>query len=138
MVAFTVTAPVVLEKRGSEEVAVIVTLPRFTPVMVGWVAGAVWPAAIVTEPGEIVTLLGSLLTSVTVTAPVGTVPVSVTGNGTLCPNPRVEFEGTTTCPGFVTVTLAVALLTFASPEVAVTVAVPAVVPCIVTVTFTLF
>src|SRR5215467_8746282 len=72
----------------------------------------------------IVTLDVSLLESVTVTPPGGAGVPKLIGNAAVCPNPNVGLAGRLMAPGDVTVTLAVALATFASPEVAVIVAVP--------------
>jgi len=76
--AATLTVCVPVWKPGAE--ALIEADPKFTPVTVGWVAGCVCPAAIVTVPGEIVSFVGSLLVSVTVTPPCGAAVGSVTGN----------------------------------------------------------
>src|SRR4051812_3660354 len=70
----------------------------------------------------------SLETSVTVTPPTGAGVPRLIGNAAVCPSPRVGLEGRTIAPGEVTVTLAVAFATLASPEVAVIVAVPAAFP----------
>ena len=67
------------------EVAVIVALPKLRPVTVGWIAGVVWPAAMVTEASEIDTRAGSLLTSAMVVL-AGAGPESVTGKGSVCPD----------------------------------------------------
>jgi hypothetical protein len=85
--------------------------------------------------GDIVSFAASLLTSVTVTPPGGAGVPNVIGNGAVCPSPTVAFDGRPMAPGNVTVTLAVALATPTSPEVAVIVAVPT--PLAVTGTFML-
>ncbi len=62
--------------------ALIVAVPKFTPVICGGAAGAVAPAAMNTMAGAIVTFDGSLLVKVTVTPPPGAGADKVTGNGT--------------------------------------------------------
>jgi hypothetical protein len=83
----------------------------------------VCPAAIVTLAGEIVTLLGSLLESETVTLPAAACG-SVTANGVLCPSPTVVFEGSPIAPAVTTVTFAVVLGIFGAAVLAVIVLEP--------------
>lgn len=87
--------------------AVMVADPRLTPVMDGGVAGAVWPARMVMLAGEIVTLVGSLLTRPIVRS-AGAAVVKVTGNATEAAKPTVGLDGSVTVSGAVTATLAVA------------------------------
>src|SRR5215216_2903106 len=81
-----------------------------------------------TLAGEMVRIAVLLLASVTVTPPAGAGEPRLIGYAALCPSPIVRLEGRLIAPGEVTVTLAVALATPASPEVAVSVAVPTAFP----------
>src|SRR5438045_1182077 len=102
-------------------VAVMVAVPAPTPVT--------GMTSVVKElPGEIDSVEVLLLKSVTVTPPKGAGDPRVIGKPVVCPRPTVGFCGRTMAPGDVTVTLAVAFATVASPEVAVIVAVPGAFP----------
>jgi hypothetical protein len=92
-------------------VAVMFALPMLTPVIVGWVVGADWPAAMLTVGGEIVTLLASLLCRVTVRAVGAGVP-RVTENIAVPPKFTAALDGSVMVPGDVTVTVAVASAIF--------------------------
>lgn len=108
--------------------AVMLAVPRLTPVICACCAGCVAPAAIVTLEGEIVTRAVLLLVSVIVTPPVGAGAASVTGNEVDCPTPTVTPVGRPIPPALCTVTLAVALTTLAALELAVMTADPAATP----------
>src|SRR5947209_5994344 len=86
----------------------MVVVPRLPPVICGWDAGAVWPAAIATVPGFTVTFSGSALVRVTVTPGAGAGEDRLTANGTTTLGPTVTLGGTTRAPGAATVTVAVA------------------------------
>jgi hypothetical protein len=107
----------------------------FIPVAVGCVAGVVWPAAIVTLAGEIASFVGSLLSSVTVTPPVGAGEPRLTVTGTDALSPTLRLAGRLMAPGAVTVILAVAFGMFGVVVEAVIVAEPGATG--VTATFTL-
>jgi hypothetical protein len=62
--------------------AVIVVVPKFTPVACGWTAGCVCPAGITIFAGAIVTFDVSALESATVTPPVGAADDNRIANGT--------------------------------------------------------
>lgn len=87
--------------------APIVADPKFSPVMVGCWAGAVAPCAIDTVALDTLTLEGSLLVSVRVSAE-GAGVDNVTGNGTVWPSPKPGAAGSVMVPRIWTVTLAVA------------------------------
>lgn len=98
-VAFVVVTPV--------PDTVMLEEPIFMPVIFGWVAGAVWPARIVTDAGETVTLVWSLLASPIVKF-TGAALASVIGNATFAPSPTLGLDGRLTVTGPATVTLDVA------------------------------
>ena len=74
------------------------TVPMFTPVTWGCVAGVVAPAAIVTVDGDTVTLVVSELARVTVTPPVGAGEGSVMGNAIDWVKLTTTFDGVPTVP----------------------------------------
>lgn len=78
----------------------------FAPEIIGWEAGTVCPAGMVTVPGEILTLLESLLCSVMVTGEDGAAD-SATAIGAVWPNARVAVLGKVTDPAAATVTFRV-------------------------------
>jgi len=86
--------------------ALMFAVPRPTPVTIGWDAGVVCPAPMVTVDGEIVTFEASLLFRVTVT-PEGVAVESETANTADCPSPTVTLEVRLIPPSVVTVTFAV-------------------------------
>jgi hypothetical protein len=86
------------------------------------------PAAIVTVAGEMLTLFESLLTSVTVTPPVGAGPGSVTWNAADWPRATLTFEGSRIAPLPCTVTVAVPFETFGETVLAVIVVDPTATP----------
>jgi hypothetical protein len=114
--------------------AVMLAEPGPTPVICGCAAGSVCPAAISTEAGVMLTLVGSLLVKATVTPPVGAGADKLIGNGTVCPRPTEMFEGRLIPPDTVTVTFAVAPVTPGVLVLAVMVAEPVEFPVIGTVT----
>src|ERR1035437_7289814 len=92
-------------------VALMFTAPKLTPVIVGCVPGADWPAAMVTRAGESVTLLVSLLASAMVTrATAG--DNRVTGKLAVWHTPQLALAGKLISPVIETVTFVVA---FAMP-----------------------
>jgi hypothetical protein len=93
--------------------ALIFAEPRLTPVMVGCVAGAVWPAKMVIVAGETVSFVVSLLASAIVKS-VGAALARVTGKVTVAPKPTAGAEGRVKLTGDVTVTLAVESAMFGS------------------------
>lgn len=109
-------------------------MPSLTPVTVGCVGGAVWPAAMITLAGDMVSVLGSLLDNATVTF-AGAACGSVTGNVAVLPSPTVVLEGSPMAPAVTTVILAVAFGMFGAAVLAVMVAEPK--PTAVTSTFAL-
>lgn len=80
--------------------------PTATPVIVGWVAGLVDPAGIVTVAGEIVRVVVSELLKLTVTPPVGAAVDKLIGNVTVCRFPTEAEAGTFTVPALTTFTVA--------------------------------
>jgi hypothetical protein len=87
--------------------AVMLALPTFAPLTTGWLAGAIWPAAMDTVAGEKPTVVGSELERVTVTPPAGAASGRVIGNGVDAPSPAVTPEGRPIGPAETTVTFAV-------------------------------
>ena len=77
------------------------------PCTTGWVVGVVWPAAIETVAGVTLTLVGSALVSVTVTA-LADATGRVTAKGADPPSPMVTGAGRPIGPPVTTVTFAVA------------------------------
>jgi hypothetical protein len=63
----------------------MLAVPRLTPVTCGCDAGVVSPARIVTDAGDTVTFVVSLLLSVTVTPPAGAGAGKVTVSAADCP-----------------------------------------------------
>ena len=110
MVALTLTFPVPATK--PVPVALTAVEPSSTPVMVGWVAGAVAPWAIDTLDAESVATPGTATTRFTVTAENAGVD-RVTGKATVAPGARLVVAGRMIWPGAsaVTVTVTGALLT---------------------------
>jgi hypothetical protein len=110
--------------------------PRLTPVTVGCVVGAVWPAGMVTLDGEIVTLDVLLLDRLTVTPPAGAAAGRVIANGVVWPKFTVVVPvGVPIVPALVTVTFSVVSTMFGEELAWITVE-PAETP--VTATVTLF
>jgi hypothetical protein len=105
-------------------VALMFTAPKLTPVTVGCVPGADWPAAMVTLAVESVTLLLSLLASAMVTGATAG-DDRVTGKPTVWPNPTLPLAGRLIVPAITTVTLVVAFAMPGATAVAVMVAEPA-------------
>ena len=104
--------------------AVMLAAPRLTPVTVGWVGGALCPAAMVTLAGEIVTRDVSLLASTTVTDAAAGVE-RLTGKGIVWPSPSAPPAGTTILTALCTFTPTVALaIPVAAGAAAVIVALP--------------
>ena len=85
----------------------MVAVPIFTPVTCGWINGVVCPAGMVTVNEDMLTLAGSLLTSVTVTGDEGA-DDKLTFRATYWPRTRLRLAGTLTLPPGRTVTLVVA------------------------------
>ena len=83
----------------------MVAVPILTPVTCGWMSGVVCPAGMVTVD-EMLTLAGSLLTSVMVTGDEGA-DDKLTFRAADWPRTRLKLAGTLTPPGR-TVTLVVA------------------------------
>ena len=110
IVALTLTLPVPATK--PVPVALIAVEPSSTPVMVGWVTGAVAPWAIETLAADSVAMPGVPTTRLTVTAENAGVD-KVTGKATVAPGARFVTAGRMICPGAsaVTVTVTGALLT---------------------------
>lgn len=77
------------------------------PVTCGWMNGVVCPAGMVTVDAEMLTLAGSLLTSVTVTGDEGA-DDKLTAKATDWPRTGLKLAGTLTLPAGRTVTLVVA------------------------------
>lgn len=109
MVAFTCTVAAAEVTPAPD--AVMVAEPRFTPVIAGCVAGAVWPLRIVIVEGEMVTLDVSLLASAMVRLAWAGL-ARLTANGAVAPNPTEGDAGRFTVAGAVMVTLAVASAMF--------------------------
>ena len=105
-----------------------------TPVIVGCVVGVVWPAAIVTLAGDMVSVLVSVLESATVTAAAAACG-SVTAKVAVFPRPTVGLVGRPIGPAVTTVTAVVVLGRFGASVLAVMVVEPKVTA--VTGTFTL-
>ena len=101
----------------------MVALARFTPVIVGWLAGVVWPAEMVTEGEEIETVLGSLLARAMVTEDAGGEDRE-TAKGSTWPSPTLPAGGRFIPPALATVTLNVALAMPGATAAAVMVAEP--------------
>src|SRR5262249_456585 len=101
----------------------MVALPRFTPVIVGWLAGAVWPAGMVTEGEEIETFPRSILVRAMVTEDTGGEDRE-TAKGSIWPSPTVPAGGRFIPPALATVTLNVALAIPGAAAAAVMVAEP--------------
>jgi hypothetical protein len=80
--------------------------PKLRAVICGCTAGVVWPAVIVTDDGETVTFVGSLLAKVTVMS-VGAWPVKLTGKATGWFSGALVLAGTVIAPRATTDTLAV-------------------------------
>jgi hypothetical protein len=126
------TAPTVTERVEVADVrpapvAVITAVPRLSPVTIGWVGGAVWPAEITTEAVDNATRLGSLLTRLIVTS-AGAGEFSETGNGVVWPRPSAPFGGRVMTPPVATVTVVLALLIPGAAAAAVSVEVPGATP----------
>jgi hypothetical protein len=75
----------------------MVAVPILAPVTCGWMNGVVCPAGMVTVGEEMLTLDGSLLTSVIVTDDEGA-DDKLTFKGTDCPRPGLKVAGTFTLP----------------------------------------
>jgi hypothetical protein len=112
------------------------TDPMLTPVTWGWTPGVVFPEAINTFAGDIVSLEVSSLDNDTVTPPVGAGDPNVMGKSIAVLRPALTLAGSVMLPGEVTVTLAVALVRFGVTVVAVIMVEPG--PTVVTGTATLF
>ena len=80
--AFAITCTVELAGAYPVAVAVILTVPKLTPDTVGWTAGTVCPAGMVTDAAESATFVGSPLASRIVTGEEGA-EVRLTLNGTV-------------------------------------------------------
>src|SRR5581483_10331382 len=102
MLPVTDTLPLFPLKPGAD--ALIVAVPKFTPVTCGCVAGVFCPAAIETVTGDTLAVVGLLLESDTVMPPGGAGVARVTANGALCPRPRLTPVGTVIAPKSDTVT----------------------------------
>ena len=89
----------------------MVAVPILTPVTCGWMNGVVCPAGMVTVDEEMLTLDGSLLTSVMVTVDEGA-DVKLTFRATDWPRTRLKLAGTLTLPAGRTVTPNVASAMF--------------------------
>ena len=89
----------------------MVAVPILTPVTCGWMNGVVCPAGMVTVNEEMLTLAGSLLTSVMVTGDEGA-DVKLTFRATDWPRTGLKLAGTLTLPAGRTVTLVVASAMF--------------------------
>ena len=105
-------------------VALMFTAPKLTPVIVGCVPGANWPAAMVTLAVESVTLLVSLLASAMVTGATAG-DDRVTGKLAVWPNPTLPLAGKLIAPVIETVTFVLAFAMPGATAVAVMVAEPA-------------
>ena len=97
--------------------------PKLTPVTTGWTAGIVAPAAMETEAGEIVAVVGSLVARLIVTAVAGAGD-RVKANIEDWPGATVVFDGTLMLPGGVTFTVTEAGVTFGALLLAETVVLP--------------
>jgi hypothetical protein len=86
---------------------VIFVEPIFTPVTVGWVVGAVAPAAMFTVAGETLAIVPSALARVTVRA-AGAGAEREIFSGVDAPSATVLVAGATTLPALLTVTVVVA------------------------------
>jgi hypothetical protein len=105
MVAFTCT--VALAEVIPLPEALMFAEPVLTPVTVGWLAGAVWPARIVILAGEIVSLVVSLLLrAMTKSEDAGL--ARLTAKAVDLPRPTVRFDGRVRLDGADTVTFSVA------------------------------
>jgi hypothetical protein len=87
-------------------VAVIVAVPKLTPVTVGVAAGVVWPWGMNTLEETRLTLDVSLLARLTVTPPDGAGMPNVTENGTCCPGGNVTLDAREIEPCIVTLVVA--------------------------------
>ena len=103
--------------------SVTVVAPKLTPVTTGCTAGLVAPAAMVTDAGEIVAVVGSFVARLTVTAVAGAGD-RVKANVADCPGMTVVFAGTLMLPGGVTLTVTEAGVTFGVLLLAESVVVP--------------
>jgi hypothetical protein len=104
----------VLELNPGAE-ALMLAFPMLTPVIWGCVTGAVWPWAMKTLGGDIVSREVFPLTSETVTPPAGAAVGRVTGNGADRPKPTVAFAGRPMTPRLTTLTVAVVSARVGSP-----------------------
>src|ERR1035441_9070719 len=101
----------------------MVAVPGLTPVIVGCVAGVVWPAAIVTLAGDMVSVLVSVLESATVTAAAAACG-SVRAKVAVFPKPTVGLVGRPIGPAVTTVTAVAVLGRFGASVLAVMVVEP--------------
>jgi hypothetical protein len=101
----------------------IVAVPSLTPVIVGCVAGVVWPAAMVTLAGDMVSVLVSVLDNATFTAAAAACG-NVTAKVAVFPRPTVGLAGRPIGPAVTTVTATLVLGTFGASVLAVMVAEP--------------
>src|SRR5687768_2424190 len=92
----------------------MVTAPTLTPVICGCTAGCVWPPAILTVVGDMVSLFVLLFARVTVRPEGGAGVDKVIGKATDLPNSTEGLAGSMIVPGFTTITSAVASGKFAA------------------------